>query len=377
MSPAIAAPAKPAAERSGTTATHTDSRHAGRTGGAGGAATMFAQLLRGASAEEGGEAATAADARATASQADGKDAQEATTDKPAHAEGATATAPDPNAVPPQPTAQASLPPPAEPAAGGDSDALAALRDAMGGRVAGAHRKAAHTAEDQRASRSDDLAAAERSTAALGAATPREATSTLQDTVPRAVELPRELPAAVADGALPSLGAVADAPRPPPPAAAPEPSAPAQASLPASPGTPAFAPALGLQLSTWLREGVQHASLELHPQELGPIDVRIAVKDGQTRIDLAADVTSTRHALQEALPQLAAALGDVGLALSGGGVTDQGTARQNAFADAAGAGGSGQGQAGQGRSGGRSGAEAGLPAPPAVVTRHRGLLDLYA
>jgi flagellar hook-length control protein FliK len=123
--------------------------------------------------------------------------------------------------------------------------------------------------------------------------------------------------ATPDFSLPSLGATAPA------AAAPaEAPAAAQATLAPPPGSPAFGAALGAQLNTWLKDGVQYATLELNPQDMGPIDVRIALRDGRTEVQLGADVAATRAALNDALPGLADALGDVGLTLTGGSVSDQ-------------------------------------------------------
>uniref|UniRef100_UPI0035AE2449 flagellar hook-length control protein FliK n=1 Tax=Ideonella sp. TaxID=1929293 RepID=UPI0035AE2449 len=99
-------------------------------------------------------------------------------------------------------------------------------------------------------------------------------------------------------------------------------APTPARIDAPPGTEAFNEALGAQLHTWLEDGVEYATLELNPQDMGPIDVRIALVGGRTQIELAADVAATREALNDALPGLAEALGDVGLQLSGGSVGDQ-------------------------------------------------------
>lgn len=127
----------------------------------------------------------------------------------------------------------------------------------------------------------------------------------------------EAAASGADFSLPSLGET-------PAAAVPTPQAPppAQATLTPPPGSAAFPAALGAQLSTWMKDGVQYATLELNPQDMGPIDVRIALRDGRTQVELGADVAATRAALTQALPELAEALGDVGLSLSGGSVSDQ-------------------------------------------------------
>ncbi|WP_141288613.1 flagellar hook-length control protein FliK, partial [Ideonella azotifigens] len=142
--------------------------------------------------------------------------------------------------------------------------------------------------------------------------------------------------------------------------------------------PLFPQALGVQLSTWMDEGVSHAKLELNPADLGPIEVRIAVHEGSTRIELNADVASTRSALSEALPQLAEQLGDVGLSLAGGSVSDQTSQGQRQ-------GDSGAQQAGGGRAfgmGGRgnSGDEAldnATMSPARTAVNRRGLLDMYA
>ncbi|MEK8034647.1 flagellar hook-length control protein FliK [Ideonella sp. DXS29W] len=123
-------------------------------------------------------------------------------------------------------------------------------------------------------------------------------------------------AAGADFSLPSLGEAPAAP------AAPAEAPPAQATLAPPPGSAGFPAALGAQLNTWLKDGVQYATLELNPRDMGPIDVRIALRDGHTQVELGADVAATRAALAEALPELAEALGDVGLTLSGGSVSDQ-------------------------------------------------------
>lgn len=187
-----------------------------------------------------------------------------------------------------------------------------------------------------------------------------------------------VPVAGAEAVLPSLAAPGDLPVASAPAPAPDP-APvpdAYATLAPTPGTEAFPAALGAQLSTWVSEGVEHARLELNPRELGPIEVHIALRDGATRIELGSDVASTRDALNQALPQLAQALGDVGLALAGGQVSDQSSGQRPPD------GGDAQSQARQAGAWLRGGSatesavsSAGLlPRPP---VNPRALLDLYA
>jgi len=144
----------------------------------------------------------------------------------------------------------------------------------------------------------------------------------------------------------------------------------------SPHSPAFAPALGHQLDVWMKGGVQHAEVQLSPQDLGPIRVRIEMDGAQARVQMSADVQSTRDALQQAMPQLSEQLGQVGLSLSGGGVSDQ-PAFAQAQAQAQQHGG-GNGRPGAGPSSGHHGADDISPvaaARPAI--QRRGLLDTYA
>jgi flagellar hook-length control protein FliK len=164
-----------------------------------------------------------------------------------------------------------------------------------------------------------------------------------------------------------------------------PTPPAQATLPMTPQSPTFAPALGQQIAVWMKDGVQHAEVQLSPADLGPIRVKIEMAGAQARVEMAADVQSTRDALQQAMPQLADSLGQVGLSLSGGGVSDQSTAQQQAqsqaFATAAGGSGGHGGRPGHGATRGAAGDAGGEDFAVATASRQaaqrRGLLDMYA
>ena len=159
-----------------------------------------------------------------------------------------------------------------------------------------------------------------------------------------------------------------------------PTPPAQATLPMTPQSPTFGPALGQQIDVWMKGGVQHAEVQLSPQDLGPIRVKIEMEGSTTRVQMSADVQSTREALQQAMPLLSEQLGQVGLSLTGGGVSDQPAFQQSqAQAQAhAGNGGNGHpgvgGQAGAGTGGGEDIAMASAARQQA---QRRGLLDTYA
>ena len=96
----------------------------------------------------------------------------------------------------------------------------------------------------------------------------------------------------------------------------------EARLSASPGSPEFGPQLGAQITTFVRDGLENARLQLHPADMGPVLVQIQL-DGQTaQVHLSAEHPLTRQALEDALPQLASQLREAGLTLSGGGVSEQ-------------------------------------------------------
>ena len=331
-------------------------------------------------------------AKKSADDKDGKDstdAKDGQDDKDSKAPEAKAPVVDPAALL---AAQQPVAPPttslADKAAGDHddfaTDPLGALRKAAASKPGkddkaallaslGAGKQAAATAAGQPgqgvASTGDIAAALAKAEGAVKAAT--EARDSL------AAMLPQPDPVAVQAGAV---GASPNAPLDANQAAhQPPPAAPAQAALPMPPQSPAFAPALGHQIDVWMKGGVQHAQVQLSPQDLGPIRVRIEMDGAQARVQMSADVQSTRDALQQAMPQLSEQLGQVGLSLSGGGVSDQPTFQQSQAQAQASADGSGH----AGRPGGTGASGAGgvedIAAASAArrIAQRRGLLDTYA
>jgi len=98
--------------------------------------------------------------------------------------------------------------------------------------------------------------------------------------------------------------------------------------------PDFAEALGVQLSVLAKDGVHRAELHLNPADMGPVSVQIVMDGTQARIDFGADVAATRQILEAGLPELASALRDAGLTLSGGGVSQHSRPRDEAERGAA-------------------------------------------
>ncbi len=318
-------------------------------GHAHGAGASFAQLLQGAVNDEP-EAADAATPKPVSDE--GKSSTDPSAERPAeHEQRAEAHKPARDAADdatPLAT-NASVDTPATPtelaASLRGASLLAVVRAKLGAEAGGRGRHAPAAADKSLPGLDDKAVAAPRNTTALGAQTAQDAGQGLDigGLKPTLDNTPVNLATAAAADAvaaeagaefsLPSLGAAGEAPAAPThtpeaPAAAtptptPTPEAPsAQATLAPPPGSAAFPAALGAQLHSWLKDGVQYATLELNPQDMGPIDVRIALRDGRAEVQLGADVAATRAALTEALPELAEVLGDVGLTLAGGSVSDQ-------------------------------------------------------
>jgi flagellar hook-length control protein FliK len=97
---------------------------------------------------------------------------------------------------------------------------------------------------------------------------------------------------------------------------------AEARLAAAPGSADFGHQLGAQLTTFVREGVEHARLHLNPAELGPVTVRIRIDGDAAHVHLGVEHALTRQALEQSMPLLAGNLREAGLTLTGGGVFEQ-------------------------------------------------------
>ncbi|MDQ2779337.1 MAG: flagellar hook-length control protein FliK, partial [Pseudomonadota bacterium] len=91
---------------------------------------------------------------------------------------------------------------------------------------------------------------------------------------------------------------------------------------ATPGSPEFAQQLGAALSVFVRQGVQHAKLELNPGDMGPLTLQIRLDGDRAQVHMAAEHSQTRQALEQSMPQLAGSLREAGLTLAGGGVFEQ-------------------------------------------------------
>jgi flagellar hook-length control protein FliK len=91
--------------------------------------------------------------------------------------------------------------------------------------------------------------------------------------------------------------------------------------------PRWADALAHRLVVMARDGESTASLKLVPVDLGPLDIKITVRDGEASVHFGAAHQETRAALEASMPRLRELLSAQGLQLSNASVSHQ-SAGQN-------------------------------------------------
>lgn len=81
------------------------------------------------------------------------------------------------------------------------------------------------------------------------------------------------------------------------------------------GTASWSAGLGQRLLAMAENGVDAARLRLHPANLGPLDIQIAVEDDRAQVWFGAQNAATRDALEAALPRLREMFAEQGLELA--------------------------------------------------------------
>jgi hypothetical protein len=88
------------------------------------------------------------------------------------------------------------------------------------------------------------------------------------------------------------------------------------------GSSEWADELGTRM-TWMAEhGHQTASLRLSPEHLGPLEIRISIREDQASVWFGAAHADTRAAIEQALPRLRELFGAQGLSLADAGVSHE-------------------------------------------------------
>jgi flagellar hook-length control protein FliK len=88
------------------------------------------------------------------------------------------------------------------------------------------------------------------------------------------------------------------------------------------GTPRWADELGSRITLMSLHGQHEGSLNLTPEHLGPLEVRISVNKDTANVWFGSQHADTRAALTDALPRLRELLADAGLMLGQAGVSQQ-------------------------------------------------------
>ena len=96
------------------------------------------------------------------------------------------------------------------------------------------------------------------------------------------------------------------------------------------GTDAWQQQLGNQINWLLGRGEQSATLSLSPAHLGPVEVRLSVREGEASVMFGAAQAETRHALEAAMPRLREMLASSGIALTNAGVSQHAPHDPRAF-----------------------------------------------
>ncbi|TVQ44733.1 MAG: flagellar hook-length control protein FliK [Gammaproteobacteria bacterium] len=82
-----------------------------------------------------------------------------------------------------------------------------------------------------------------------------------------------------------------------------------------PDAPGFGQGLGQRLIAMVQQGLQQAQLRIHPEHLGPLEVRLRTEGDAVQVTLASPHASVREALESALPRLRDTLAEHGLSLA--------------------------------------------------------------
>jgi flagellar hook-length control protein FliK len=94
---------------------------------------------------------------------------------------------------------------------------------------------------------------------------------------------------------------------------------AQPTVNAPVGSPQWGQEVGARVSLMVQQGNHSASLQLSPEHLGPMEVRISIQNDQASVWFGAAHADTRAAIEHALPRLRELFASQGLSLADAGV----------------------------------------------------------
>ncbi|CFR03032.1 MULTISPECIES: flagellar hook-length control protein FliK [Yersinia] len=102
------------------------------------------------------------------------------------------------------------------------------------------------------------------------------------------------------------------------------------TLPQQTGTTEWQQSLGQQLACFTRDGIHHAELRLHPEELGAVQISLRMSNERMQIHFMAENPQARSALENALPSLRHSLAESGINLGQSSVSADANSSSNSF-----------------------------------------------
>lgn len=91
----------------------------------------------------------------------------------------------------------------------------------------------------------------------------------------------------------------------------------------SPETPEWKQSVSQHIAIFSRNGLHSAEIRLHPEELGALQISLRVKQDQAQIHIVSEHAHVRHAMEQAMPQLRAAMAESGIQLGQANVSAEG------------------------------------------------------
>ncbi|MCR1550754.1 MAG: flagellar hook-length control protein FliK [Enterobacter cloacae] len=90
-----------------------------------------------------------------------------------------------------------------------------------------------------------------------------------------------------------------------------------------PETPEWKQSVSQHIAVFSRNGLHSAEIRLHPEELGSLQISLRVQQDQAQIHIVSEHAHIRHVMEQAMPQLRAAMAESGIQLGQSSVSAEG------------------------------------------------------
>ncbi|MRM11428.1 flagellar hook-length control protein FliK [Enterobacter cloacae subsp. dissolvens] len=90
-----------------------------------------------------------------------------------------------------------------------------------------------------------------------------------------------------------------------------------------PETPEWKQSVSQHIAVFSRNGLHSAEIRLHPEELGSLQISLRVQQDQAQIHIVSEHAHIRHVMEQAMPQLRAAMAESGIQLGQANVSAEG------------------------------------------------------